>query len=313
MKLLYYINIFSCIFFLNLPVYPQTNNSPYIVEVSFIKQNYLGSEPINIMVTIINYSDKPLSFSLADNFVSQSINFELRTSQNTLVPINNMVMAKLSLQSADPSLYRDITLLPKEAFSKSFNIRDYYTLTESRTYYIQAKFYPDPDNQSIFYLSDFQSFAQTTPLMVQQQIIQDDTEQQRKILELQQLLPNEVIASFFESQKNKNWTLFLLHIDPERLIYSFPNFSKQYDNAVNGTFKLNILDQFKRFFTANWNIALTSYKIKETIIEDDTATVIVDAVESIRFTNRRLRYTFTLYKTGNNSWIIDNYTVLALN
>ncbi|MGL4562637.1 MAG: hypothetical protein ACRCVW_02120 [Brevinema sp.] len=302
-----------------IPTHPTqtTTPSPYVVRISFLKQNYLSNESIDICLKIMNTNDYPITFSVADSndefLWYQSIDFELRTSQNITVPLKNIVQAQIKLKAADPSLYRDITLLKNESFTKVFNIRDFYDITDAKTFYIQASFYPDPDNHNTMYQSYFASFSQSAQAIVEQKIVEDDLLEQATINGLAQLLPNEIIESFFDAQKQKNWQLFLLHIDPERLIYSFPNFATQYDQATTGSFKLNIIDQFKRFFTSHWNIPLTSYHITETVIKDDTATVTVNAVESIRFTNRRLRYTFTLYRTGQNTWLISDYLVLSLN
>ncbi|MGL4388366.1 MAG: hypothetical protein ACRCTJ_03115 [Brevinema sp.] len=309
------ISLLSFFFLFVIVNYAQnTTDSLYSVQVSFIKQNYAGNEAIDACVKIFNKSNSPITFSLADDFLShQSITFELRTSQNIIIPIKNNLQALIKLKASDPSQYREITLLQGESFSKIFNIRDFYDLSEAKTYYIEALFFPDPDNHSTPYRSSFASFSQSVPSVVQEAILKETLIQTAKFKELSRLLPNEIIMSFFNSQMEKNWELFLLHIDPERLIYSFPNFAKQYDQATSGVFKLEIIDQFKRFFSTHWNIPLTSYKITRTIIEDDSATVTVDAIESIRFTNRRLRYTFTLYRTGQNSWLIENYLVLSLN
>ncbi|MGL4394732.1 MAG: hypothetical protein ACRCS8_05860 [Brevinema sp.] len=303
---------FFCCFF--TMAHTQNSDSLFSVQISFIKQNYTGNEPITACVKIFNKSNGAITFSLADDFLShQSIAFELKTSQNIAVPIKNNIQAQIKLRASDPSQYREITLLRGESFSKIFNIRDFYDLDESKTYYIEALFYPDPDNHGLPYKSSYASFSQSAPRMVQENIIAAERVQEARINELSGALPSEIMTSFFESQKEKNWALFLMHIDPERLIYSFPNYAKQYDAATSGSFKLDIIDEFKRFFSRHWNIPLTSYKITETIIKDDRATVVVDAVESIRFTNRRLRYTFTLYRTGQNTWLIEDYIALSLN
>lgn len=287
-----------------------TNNNK--IEISFIKQNYQGDESINIKFSIENTGTEESSFVLSD-ILDQSIDFELKTSRNEEIEVNHNTDVRLTGAFSNPSLYRNINLMPGESFSRMFDLRYLYNITTDETFYVKGIFFPDPDNKSVFITSDNTSFSHTPPLLVQQKISADLILRDQELKKLVTLLPSEIIQSFFDAQFVKDWSKFLLHIDAERLIQIFHNYSFQYNNSKDGTFKLELIENFKKFLTIHWNIPLIGYNIKETVIQGQQATVTVDATESIRFTSRKIRYVFTLYRSTQGSWLISDYTVLSLN
>lgn len=287
-----------------------TNNNN--IDISFIKQNYQGDESIGIAFSIENRGTEESSFVLSD-VLDQSINFELKTSRNEVIAMNHNTDARLTGAFSNPALYRYINLMPGESFSRVFDLRDLYNISTYETFYVKGIFFPDPDNRSVFINSDNTSFSHTPPPLVQQKISEDLIKRTQELDRLATLLPNEIVQSFFEAQFVKDWGKFLLHIDAERLISIFYNYSIQYNNSTDGAFRLELLEKFKRFFTTHWDIPLVSYSINETIIKGQEATVTVDAMESIRFTNRQIRYVFTLYRNSAGKWLISSYTVLSLN
>ena len=287
-----------------------TNNNK--IELSFIKQNYQGDESINIKFSIENTGTEESSFVLSD-ILDQSIDFELKTSRNEEIEVNHNTDVRLTGAFANLSLYRNINLMPGESFSRIFDLRYLYNITTDETFYVKGIFFPDPDNKSVFITSDNTSFSHTPPSLVQQKISADLILRDQELKKLVTLLPSEIIQSFFDAQFVKDWGKFLLHIDVERLIQIFHNYSFQYNNSKDGTFKLELIENFKKFLTIHWNIPLIGYNIKETVIQGQQAKVTVDATESIRFTSRKIRYVFTLYRSTQGSWLISDYTVLSLN
>ncbi|MGL5956940.1 MAG: hypothetical protein ACRC0X_10165 [Brevinema sp.] len=305
--------MFFIILSLLLPIYHYAVNpiSP-AVSISFVKQNYQAYEPIQLELFIKNQDTKEQSFVLSD-ILAQSIHFELRTSRNELLAINPKVAQQLTGIFSTPELYRTITLMPQESFSRLFDLRELYNITQYDTFYLKGIFYPDPDNRQVQAVSDYTAFSHTPSSVILQQIVTDSIERNQDLSILSTLLPNEIIQSFFESLFAKDWEKFLLHINTEQLLQSFQNYATQYNQSNDATFKLELLKQFQRFLTVHWNIPLTSYNITQTTIQENTAYVTVDALESIRFTSRRIRYTFVLYRSVSGYWLISDYTVLALN
>ncbi len=280
--------------------------------ISFVKQNYQANEPIQLEFEIINQGVEEQSFILSD-VLPQSIRFELKSSRNESIPMSRRNIIEYTEVYANPALYRTITLLPNESFGVLFNLRNLYDITAYETYYIRSTFYPNPDNRADFVESDYTSFSHTPSPLVIQTIVEESIIRQNQIMALSRMLPSEIIASFFNAQFERDWDKFLLHISLSQLIQSFHNFSVPYDRSTDSAFKLELIEQFKRFLTVHWDMPITSYNIVETIIRDDTATVTVDAVESIGFTSRRLRYYFTLLRSASGAWLISDYSVLALN
>ena len=306
--------LFFLTFMISSSLYTQStfNTNDNSIEISFIKQNYQGDESIDIEFSIKNKGTQESFFVLSD-ILDQSINFELKTSRNEVIEINHNTGVRLTGTFSNPALYRYINLMPGESFSRIFDLRDLYSISTYETFYVKGVFYPDPDNRSVFINSDNTSFTHTPPPLVQQKISEDSIKRTQELNNLATLLPNEIVQSFFEAQFVKDWGKFLLHIDAERLISIFYNYSVQYKNSTDGTFRLELLENFKKFFTVHWDIPLVSYDIQETVIKGQEATVTVDAMESIRFTNRKIRYVFTLYRNTAGAWLISDYTVLSLN
>ncbi len=301
--------LFMMIFLISTTNYAQNNLN---INLSFIKQNYQAHEPINLTLSIDNQTSEEQHFTLSD-ILLQSIHFDLKTSKNENIAMTHSTELQLTEVYSNPALYRTVTLMPGESFSRLFDLRDVYNIKTHETFYIRGVFYPNPDNRQISLESDYTSFSHTPSPLVLKTMVDDSIKRNEEIALLNTLLPNEIIQSFFESQFAKDWEKFLLHIDPERLLQSFENYSVQYNNSIDANFKLELLRDFQKYFTVHWNLPLTSYNITETIIHGNTSYVTVDAVESIRFTSRRIRYTFTLYRANSGAWLISDYTVLALN
>lgn len=308
--------IFFSIIMLLFPLshYAQINFSSINnrVNLSFVKQNFQGDEAIEVQFSIRNIGSSESEFILSD-ILNQSIHFELKTSRNELVSYHARSQASVVGYFSNPALYRRITLLPGESFSRVFDLRDLYDLYTHETFYVKGIFYPDPDDRTQFVSSDLAYFTQVPPLLVQQYIVSDSIQRAQEIRALTKLSVDEVIGSFFEAQMEKDWEKFLLHIDSDRLIQSFQNYAVLYNGATDGVFKLELIERFKRFFTTHWDIPIIGYMVNEIVMRGDTATVEVDATESIHFTSRRIRYTFTLFRNTGGTWLITDYAVLMIN
>lgn len=304
--------LFAVIFFFIVPSHAQHAHDNLDITLSFVKQNYQANEPINLTLAIHNNSDREQSFVLSD-ILLQTLHFDLRTSRNEVLPITHQTELVLTEIYSNPAFYRTVTLMPNESFSRLFDLRDVYTISTYETFYVKGIFYPDPDNRADSIMSDYTTFSHTPSPLMLRAIVDDSIKRNEEISMLHQLLPNEIVQSFFEAQFSKDWEKFLLHIDSERLLQSFENYAVQYNQSIDAHFKLELLKEFEKFFTIHWNLPLTSYNITETIIHGNTSHVVVDAYESIRYTHRRIRYTFTLYRSNSGAWLISDYTVLALN
>ncbi|MGL5721293.1 MAG: hypothetical protein ACRCY4_02705 [Brevinema sp.] len=302
--------LFFLIFAVSSALYSQS--SPIQVRISLFKQTFSSDEPLKAYVSFYNQSIEEQQFDLSD-VLFQSLVFDLRSSANETIPLRPEMDALARTTYSNPSLYRRMRLAPGESFTFTSDLRTYFDVPKSGSYYVRARFYPDPDNRSDEYFSEYFSFAQTPPAPVMQRINQEQTRRAAALEEARQFLPGEVIQDLFEAQLKKDWERFLVHIDAEQLINAFDQYARQYNASIDGTFRLDLLEQFKRFLTSHWNIHLAGYEIRETIIRRDTATVEADAFERIRTQTRRIRYSFELSRNGQGQWRIDNYVVLAVN
>lgn len=301
---------FFLFFFFTSSLFAQ--NKALLTSISIYKQNFTGDEPVRVNVYIANSGTREESFSLSDA-AYQSISFDLRTAANEPIELRPAVDARMRTVYSNPNLYRTLTLMPGESYSASFDLRDYFNITANGAYYIRARFYPDPDNRALVFDSEYAAFTHTPPDTVRRALDVKAQQRVRALETAKAFLPNEAVQDLFEAQMAKDWERFLLHIDAERLINAFPVYADQYNASTDGAFRLDLLEQFRRFLTVHWNLSLTGYEITETRITKETAEVTADAYESVRISQRRIRYNFRLYRNGEGRWLIDNYEVLALN
>ena len=101
---------------------------------------HLDESPILVQITLTNNGPTPFRFKLA-NERAFSINFDVRTAANRPVP-PSIELVRLRSQSRQV-FFREISLAAGESFSFVEDLRDYVTFTESGSFVVQARLYPE--------------------------------------------------------------------------------------------------------------------------------------------------------------------------
>jgi len=107
----------------------------------FDRQVYhIDQGPIFIQVTITNNNPMPFRFRLA-NERAFSIDFDVRTAANRPVQAaTNLVRTRSQSRQV---FFREISIAAGESFSFVEDLRDFVTFTQSGTFVVQARLYPE--------------------------------------------------------------------------------------------------------------------------------------------------------------------------
>jgi hypothetical protein len=287
------------------------NSNDVLVELKFFQQTYHLNEPINVIININNNSQSPVSFSVSPQ-IYESLFFVLRTPQNEELQVIDSFQAEMRDNAASSGDYREIVLLPNESFSRVIDITKWFDIRESGYYYIKGIFYPNPDLKNESIESFNYKILIKPPALIENNLTMEQQQKADEIEKSRSLPPYDVINDLLDAKMKKDWDRFLVHIDAERLIASFDDFNNAYENARTGRYKLEVLDDFKRYLTVYWQDRILSYKVTESNIKEDNATVTCEVDYQINRLNYSFRYIFYLYKDHLTHWLVYDYTAFKI-
>ncbi len=302
--------IFAALFFLTSVIF-SIDSGDIQLELRFFQQTYRLNEPIDVLINVVNISDKPISFFLSP-LIYDSFFFTLRTPMNELIPFLDIFQVNMKDNSSSSGDFREIILLPRESFSREIDITKWFDIKESGYYYIKGLFYPNPDKKSeVFESFNYKIFVKP-PLLVENKLSEEEQSRVIEFENIQKFPPYDVVEDLLDAKMKKDWDRFLSHIDPERLIMSFQDYYSAYQSARSGRYRLEIVEEFKKYLTVHWQDRILSYKVVESNIKEDKATVTCDVDYKEKLFSYTLRYTFYLYKNHLNQWLVYDYTALKL-
>jgi hypothetical protein len=285
--------------------------SNFQVELQFFKQVYRISDPVPVLINIVNRSGEKTSFRVSP-LIHESFFFELKTPKNEDVPIADNFQVEMKDNASAGSDFREITLAENESFSRFIDIAKWFDLKEPGYYYIKGIFFPNPDNKNEQAESFYYKILLKPPSSVEKQLNKEESNRQVELENVQKFPPYEVIGDFFDAKMKKDWERFLLHIDAEKLISSFDEYKAAYENARSGKYRLEVLEDFKRYLTVHWQDRIMAYKITKTQIEENKATVGCDVDYKIETLSYSMRYLFYLSQNHLGQWLIYDYTALKI-
>lgn len=281
------------------------------VELQFYKQTYRLNEPVNVLINVVNSSSQPVSFQVSP-LIYETFFFEIRTPRNEIVPLLDVFQVQMKNNASSSGDFRDIILQPQESFSRIIDITQWFDIKESGYYIIRGLFHNNPDKQGEFLSSYDYKILVKPPLLVEKKLSEDEQQRVTELENVKKLPPYDVIADFLDAKMKKDWERFLAHVDPERLIASFQEYYSAYENARSGKYRLEVLEEFKRYLTVHWQDRILSYKIGSSQIQDDKATVVCDVDYTTKTLMYGLRYTFSLYRNHMDQWLVYDYNVLKI-
>ncbi len=279
--------------------------------LNFDKTTYRMNSPLNIEIKIVNISEKPKIIKLSPlNY--ESFYFIVKTPENETLEYRDEYKLKIKEIESSYDVIKEVKLFPDESISRKIDLTEIFDFRNDGYYYLKVLFYPDPDLKSFFLESENYKFLLKPPDIVELKIKEENYERKLNIESARKLPPYDVIDNLLDAKMKKDWDRFLMHFDVERLIYSFQNYGKAYENARKGKHKLEILEDFKKFLTTHWQDRILSYKILESYVKPEEATVDADVEYKVRELGYVLRYKFKLYKNSMNEWKIYDYIVLRV-
>ena len=305
-SLKFYIILLFFLLTIVLPIYGELQ-----VGLQFYRETYRLNEPIPVQINVVNNSSFPVKFYVSP-LIYESFFFTMKTPKNEDVALLDSFQVERKNNTSSSGDFREITLMPGEEFARLIDLTQWFDIRESGYYYIKGLFYPNPDKKNVLIESFDYKILIKPPVIVEKQISAEELERQADFEKVLKLPPYDVIDDFLDAKMKKDWERFLLHIDPTRLIKSFDEYYNAYQNARSGTYQLQVIEDFKKYLTVYWQDRILSYKIIESHIKENDATVIADVDFKVKLFSYTLRYTFNLYRNHLNQWLIYDYSALKV-
>ncbi|MDR3333564.1 MAG: hypothetical protein LBT13_01570 [Treponema sp.] len=175
-------------------------------------------DPIYVQVTIANNSPSTFRFKLADERAF-SVDFDVRTMTNRTVELAENLVRKRSRQQQ--VYFREIAVEPGESFSFVEDIRNYADLSQSGSFIVQARMYPELYRASgITPLESNRLALNLRPPVIPGPDglpLAMDVET-NAVLVREKLPPDEVVAYLLTARQKGQWEKFFLYLDLEAMI-----------------------------------------------------------------------------------------------
>jgi hypothetical protein len=273
------------------------------------------SDPIFVLVTIANNSPATFRFKLADERVF-SVDFEIRTVSNR--PVENAPRLAARRTANQQVFFREITVESGESFSFVEDLRNYAALTESGSFIVRAKMYPElyresgaPPLESNRLTLSLRPPAIPGPDGIPLAL---DTET-NAILVRERLSPDEVVEYTLSARQKGQWEKFFLYLDVEAMIIR---------DAVRRRQWLAESGEGRRRMTARYREELQrelidgdiaaipmEFTVERTTYNAEEGTVIVLEKFKVGSYIERKRYTYSL-RHIDDYWTIIDYSVSNL-
>jgi hypothetical protein len=287
---------------------------------------YQESGPIYIEATITNNSPGPFRFKLADDR-SFSLDFEVRTLNNRPVEAAELLLRRRS--QAQQVFFREITVESGESFSFVEDIRSYANLSQSGSFIIQARIYPELYRRgaglaqsgaegpgSPWLESNRLALSVRPPLLPGpgESLPPPDVETGAALVR-EKLPPDEVVAYTLSARQKSQWEKFFLYLDLEAMINRDPYRRREW-LANNEEGRRRMLDRYRaelRETRVDGDISTIplNFAIERTLYDPLEATVtVLERFKAGDYTERK-RYTYNL-RRRDDLWSIVDYSVVNL-
>lgn len=277
-----------------------------VMQLQFFTQTYRLNNEIPVLVSVVNTGDSRFEFDVSSE-INETFFFEVKTPQSESIEINKDFGIEMEENYSSSEGYREIILDENESFSHQIDISEWFDFEEAGYYYLRGIFYPNPDDKSKNIESIYYKILVKAPLIVEESITDEEQERLEELEEAALYPPYRAIEDMIQAKMEKDWERFLLHIDTEKLIQDFQNYSDEYNNAITGSRQLEILEDFEDYLTEYWQDTVLSYEVTESTIWGDEAEVICEVEYKIRQSSYTMQYTFSMYQNHDEQWLVDSY------
>jgi hypothetical protein len=283
---------------------------------------YLENGPIYLEATITNNSPGPFRFKLADDRIF-SLDFEVRTVTNRPMEAADVLLRRRN--QSQQVFFREITVESGESFSFVEDIRSYANLSQSGSFIIQARIYPElyrrggaqPVGGGAGFLESNRLALNirppalpgpdgTAPVM--------DVETGAALVR-EKLPPDEVVAYALSARQKSQWEKFFLYLDLEAMI-NRDAYRRREWQANNEEGRRRMIERYRTelqnaVVDGDISTIPLNFTIERTIYDPLEATVtVLERFKAGDYTERK-RYTYTL-RRRDDIWAVVDYMVVNL-
>jgi hypothetical protein len=314
-------------------VFPLSAEAAIAFNIRFFDRRvyYLEEDPINIQITITNNSPLPFRFKLADDR-SFSVDFDVRTNANRIVDYSNHLIRRRS--QSQQVFFREISIAPGESFSFVEDLKDYAALTQTGSYVVQARLFPELF-QSIGTVTRAGTFIGNTLIAAGQPLesnrlllsirprpipgpdgipLELDVET-NAVLARERFPPDEVVSYLLTARMRGHWERFFLYLDLEAMISRDPVRRRQW-NAESEEGRRQMIARYRHDLqnsNVDWDLSLVPIYFRIEHTQYNAHEGIVVAVQYYRDMNLVIRKRYTWYlERKDDIWVIVNYSVANL-
>jgi hypothetical protein len=288
---------------------------------------YLENGSIYIEATITNNSPGPFRFKLADDR-SFSLDFEVRTLGNRPVETAEILLRRRS--QSQQVFFREITVESGESFSFVEDLRSYANLSQSGSFIIQARIYPElyrrgaglaqggPESlgTSGWLESNRLALNIRPPLLPGPDGLAPVMDVETgAALTRERLPPDEVVAYTLSARQKSQWEKFFLYLDLEAMIVRDPYRRREWQ-ANNEEGRRRMLNRYRdelqnAVVDGDISTIPLNFTIERTLYYPLEATVtVLQRFKAGDYTERK-RYTYNL-RRKDDLWSIVDYSVVNL-
>jgi len=278
---------------------------------------YLERDPIFIQVTITNNSPFTYRFKLADERAF-SVDFDVRTNSNRIVEAADILVRKRS--QSQQVYFREVSVEPGESFSFVEDLKNYAALTQSGSYVVQARIYPDLyqaiRSESLGILSNRLALNIRPALIPGPDGIPLELDvETNAILVREKLPPDEVIRYMLTARQKSQWEKFFLYLDLEAMLSRDAYRRRQY-TAESEEGRQRMIARYRQdlqnsIIDGDISLIPMNFNIERTTHNGQTGTVVVLEYFRIGDYTEKKRYTWYLEKR-DDIWTIVDYSVVNL-
>jgi len=290
---------------------------------------YLEQDPINIQITLTNNSPAPYRFKLADERVF-SVDFDVRTTSNRAVEAADYLVRKRS--QSQQVYFRDVSIDSGESFSFVDDLRNYAAITQSGSYVVQARIYPElfQTVESSAGIIPGGTLAGTGQPLESNRLsltvrprsilgpdgvpLQLDVET-NAVLVREKLPPDQVVSYLLTARQKSQWEKFFLYLDLESML-SRDAYRKRQWNTESEEGRRRMVARYREELqnsVTDLDISLipTDFSIERTVYTAAEGTVtVLEYFKPGTYTEKK-RYTWYLQKK-DDFWTIVDYSVVNL-
>jgi len=276
---------------------------------------YLEQDPVLVLITLTNNGPGPFRFKLADERAF-SVDFEVRSASNRAVEASDFLIRKRS--QSQQVYFREISIEAGESFSFTEDLRDYAAITQSGSYVVQARIYPElyQAATSQMLVSNRLALSIRPSLMLGPDGIPLELDvETNAVLVRDKLPPDEVVSYLLTARQKSQWEKFFLYLDLEAML-SRDSYRRRQWSAESEEGRQRMIARYRQdlqnsVIDGDISLIPMDFTIERTVYNTQSGTVTV--LQRFRVGNYTeiKRYTWYLERR-DDIWTIVNYSVVNL-